>query len=187
MTQIKISPWVERFAPLVPNGGDVLDLACGGGRHTRLFLGLGHRVIALDRDIGEVADLASNPSVKLVGTDLETDNPWPFPDRKFSGIVVTNYLYRPLFPTLINALADDGILIYETFGVGNERYGHPRNPDFLLQNNELLDLLNGSLSVIAFEQGVVEGDPHPRVLQRVCATKSTGPGTETEPLTLFTD
>ncbi len=183
MAPIKISPWVKRFAPLVSKDGDILDLACGGGRHTRLFLSLGHHVIALDRDIGGVADLASNSSVEIVGTDLETGHPWPFPNRRFAGIVVINYLYRPLFPTLIDALADDGILIYETFAVGNERYGHPRNPDFLLQNNELLELLKGSLSIIAFEQGIADGDPHPRALQRVCATKRT----DEEPLELFTD
>ena len=183
MIALKISPWVKRFAPLVSKDGDVLDLACGSGRHTRHLLSLGHQVVALDRNIDGIADLASNPSIKIVGADLETGRPWPFPDRKFTGIVVTNYLFRALFPTLIDALADDGILIYETFAVGNERYGHPRNPDFLLQNDELLDLLKGSLSIIAFEHGIVDGDPHPRVLQRVCATKRTN----AEPLELFPD
>jgi len=179
----EVSPWVKRFASLVSDNGEVLDLACGGGSNTRHFLGRGHPVTALDRSIDGVYDLASNPSVEIVGANLENDLPWPLPDRQFAGIVVTKYLYRPLFPMLINALADGGILIYETFGVGNERYGHPRNPDFLLQNHELLELVKDHLTVIAFEQGIAEGDPHPRVLQRICAAKRS----DAEPLALFTN
>ena len=178
-----ISPWVKRFAPLVPEGGDVLDLACGSGRHMRHFLSRGHPVIALDRDVEKVSDFASNPNVEIIKADLEAGHTWPFPDRRFAGIVVTNYLYRPLFPTLVDALAEGGILIYETFGIGNERHGPPRNPDFLLQNHELLDFFKDRLKIIAFEQGIADPPPHTRVLQRICATKRA----DAEPLKLFSD
>src|SRR5690606_31858297 len=98
----------------------VLDLACGGGRHGRLFLARGHAVTFLDRDLGGVADLAGDPAASLIEADLEKDGPWPLAERQFAGIVVTNYLWRPLFPLLIAALQPGGILLYETFARGNE-------------------------------------------------------------------
>jgi SAM-dependent methyltransferase len=165
------SPWVTRFAPLILAGGEVLDLACGGGRHTRYLLNKHYKVTALDKDISNISNLASNPNIDLVQADLETSAPWPFPDKKFSGIIATNYLYRPLFPMILATLAEGGILIYETFAIGNERYGHPRNPDFLLKKDELLEWVKDQLNIVAFEQGIIEGGDHPKVIQRICARK----------------
>ena len=173
-SSLKPSPWVTRFIPLIPHGGEILDLACGSGRHTRYLLDSGHKVTALDKDVSKVIMLTSNSNFSLFQWDLETIDPWPFPDKSFSGIVVTNYLYRPLFQNLINALDDNGILIYETFSIGNEHYGHPKNPDFLLNNEELFELCKNELTVVAFEQGIVLRQTAPKVIQRVCAQKNSG-------------
>ena len=164
------SAWVRRFAPLVAPGGGVLDVACGGGRHSRFLAGLGHPVEAVDRDAEALAALAGVPGVSLRQADLE-GGPWPYFGRSFAAIVVTNYLHRPLLPNLLAALdAEHGVLIYETFMVGNERLGKPENPAFLLRPGELLDLLRPRLSVVAFEQGDVEW-PKPAVVQRICAVR----------------
>lgn len=162
------SPWVVRFASLVSERGDVLDVACGAGRHTRLFLEGGHRVVAIDRDLSGVADLAEHPRLERVQDDLEDDAPFVLTGRRFAGVVVTNYLHRPLMPALVEAVDAAGILIYETFAVGNERFGGPKNPDFLLQPGELLDALRKHLRVIAYEDLVV-AEPSPAAIQRVCA------------------
>ena len=162
------SPWVVRFASLVPVGGDVLDIACGAGRHTRLFLERGHRVVAIDRDLSRIADLAEHPRLERVQSDLEDDTPFVLTGRSFAGVVVTNYLYRPLMPALVAAVDAAGVLIYETFAAGNERFGSPRNPDFLLRPGELLDAVQKHLRVIAYEDLVV-GGPSPAAIQRVCA------------------
>lgn len=165
------SAWVARFAPLVAGGGAVLDLACGGGRHTRLFLGRGHPVIAIDLDLRGIADLQGSPGVTLIQADLE-GAPWPLPPEtgQFAGIVVTNYLHRPLFSHLLAALAPGGVLIYETFARGNERFGRPSSPAFLLQSGELLALAQPSLQVVAYEHGVV-ASPKAAVVQRLCAVR----------------
>jgi SAM-dependent methyltransferase len=162
------SPWVVRFASFVTPGGTVLDLACGGGRHGRLFLTKGHRVCFLDRDLSGVADLRGDDRAELTEADLE-NGPWPIEaDRQFAGIVVTNYLWRPLFPQIAAALAPNGALLYETFMAGNERFGKPSNPDFLLRPNELFDWCReAGLSIRAFEQGE-EGNA---VRQRICAVR----------------
>jgi SAM-dependent methyltransferase len=167
------SAWVERFAPLVPKG-PVLDIAAGAGRHSRLFARLGHPVTAVDRD---TSLLDPEGGYEIVEADLENGSPWPLHDRRFSGIVVTNYLFRPLFPVLIEALAEGGVLIYETFAHGNETYAltSPRNPLHLLQPDELLNIVHGKLSVIAFEQGILQKDKGPAVIQRICAAKAYGP------------
>lgn len=162
------SRWVSRFAALVRPGGPVLDLACGGGRHSRLFLDRGHPVTALDRDI-QGAALARG--AELVAADLEDGSPWPLPGRRFAAVVVTNYLWRPVFPSLVAMMEDGGVLITETFARGNEAYGRPRNPDHLLERGELLRLV-GTLTVVAFEDGVVDGRA---VIQRICAVKADGP------------
>jgi SAM-dependent methyltransferase len=163
-----ISSWVARFAGLVPTGGAVLDLACGGGRHSRLFLDAGHKVTALDRDIAQ-ARLAEG--AELIEVDLENGSPWPLPGRCFAGVVVTNYLWRPLFPHILASLEAGGVLIYETFALGNEAFGRPRNPDHLLGRGELLALAAG-LTVIAFEDGIEDGR---KVVQRLCAVNAAGP------------
>lgn len=174
------SPWVLRFAPLVAAGGTVLDLACGSGRHLRLFHQRRHPVVGLDRDLSGVADLGGTDGVTLVqadlegGADLEDGGPWPLPPgQPFAGIVVTNYLHRPLFPALLDALAPGGVLIYETFAMGNARFGRPSSPAFLLQEGELLDLARDRLRVVAFEQGEVAA-PKPAVVQRICAINGAG-------------
>ena len=166
------SAWVRRWAPLIRHG-EVLDLACGGGRHARLLAALGHTVIALDRDADALARIESGEhgdDITTVEYDLEAPGAaWPFAPHSLAGIVVTNYLYRPLMPPLFASLAPDGVLIYETFARGNEAFGKPSNPDFLLMPSELLGLAGRSgLRVLAFEDGVVQSPRAARV-QRICA------------------
>jgi SAM-dependent methyltransferase len=168
------SAWVRRFAPLIPAGGTVLDLACGSGRHARFLAGLGYQVEAVDRDAEALAGLTGVSGVAAHQADLET-GPWPYFGRAFDGIVVTNYLHRPLLPNLMAALAEGGVLIYETFMAGNERYGRPSNPAFLLRNGELLELVRRRLTVVAFEQGAIAG-PRPAVVQRLCACRKLETG-----------
>jgi len=163
------SPWVERFAALIPARGTVLDLACGQGRHARYLLALAYRVVAIDIDVSGVTDLADRKDVELIEADLET-GPWPFGERHFDGIVVANYLYRPHLPLLPKSLAPDGVLIFDTFARGNERYGRPRNPDFLLAPNELLEAFAHELQVVAYEHAF-EPEPRPAMRQRICATR----------------
>ena len=164
------SAWVLRFAAWVPAGGEILDLACGSGRHTRLFLARGHGVVALDRDTARLADLAGTPRLEVLEADLEDGRPFPLAGRQFTGIVVTNYLYRPLFPALVAALGPGGVLIYETFAQGNERFGKPSNPDFLLKPEELLEAVRGRLRIIAYEDLIVD-QPRPAAVQRLCAVR----------------
>jgi len=156
---------VRRFVPLIRPGGRVLDLAAGAGRHTRLLLDMGFRVTAVDRDVEALQPLAG-ADCDIGAVDLETGAPWPLGDG-YDGIVVTNYLHRPLFPAIRAALADGGVLIYETFAVGNQRFGRPHNPDFLLRPSELLAAFP-DLTVIAFEQGEVAA-PRPAVIQHLAA------------------
>lgn len=165
------SLWVVRWADRVAAGGRVLDLACGNGRHSRFFAARGHPVEAVDRDPAKLAALAGIPGISTRCADLEARE-WPYPGDQFAGIVVVNYLYRQLFPHLLAALATGGVLIYETFAAGNERYGRPSNPAFLLAPGELLDVVNGRLRVIAYEDRYVS-EPKPAMVQRICATKMT--------------
>jgi SAM-dependent methyltransferase len=147
----------------------VLDLACGPGRHARHLAGLGYRVEAVDRDPAALAALAGVAGVATRCADLE-NAPWPYAAGRFDGIVVSNYLYRPLMADLLAALRPGGVLIYETFALGNEKLGRPSNPEFLLRPGELLQWVQGSLQVLAFEQGRVES-PKPAVIQRICALR----------------
>lgn len=164
------SLWVRRFAPLIPAGGEVLDLACGGGRHVRLLSALGHHVEAVDRDADALAQLSGVTGVSVRVADLE-HGPWPYAGRRFAGIVVTNYLHRPLLPLIEGALAANAVLIYETFMVGNERFGRPSNPDFLLRSQELLEMAQAAgLRVVAFEEGEA-ALPKPAMVQRLCAIR----------------
>ena len=164
------SSWLVRWAPLIPPAGEVLDLACGGGRHARFLAQQGHVVDAVDRDAQALALLAGVAGVRPLRADLE-GAPWPYPDRAWDGIVVANYLHRPLFPSLLASLRPGGVLIYETFMAGNERWGRPSNPAFLLQPNELLTAFGADLALVAFEQGEV-GQPKPAVVQRICAVRT---------------
>ena len=167
----EISAWVRRFADRVPAGGPVLDLAAGGGRHTRFFADRGHPVLAVDRDVAGLADLRANPAVTILACDLEAGQPWPIGARRFAGVVVTNYLHRPLLPAIVAAVAPGGCLIYATFAIGNERFGKPSNPDFLLRPGELLEAVRGRLTVLAYENLEV-AEPRPAVIQRIAAVAS---------------
>ena len=168
---VEPSPWVVRFAGLVRRGAAVLDIACGGGRHCQLFLDLGHPVTALDRDLSRLARARDTPGLTAIEADLEDGSPWPLAGRLFGAVVVTNYLYRPLFPKILAALEPGGVLIYETFALGNERFGKPRNPDHLLAAGELLEAVRGSLKVIAYED--LERPPPKRArIQRICAVSA---------------
>jgi len=168
------SPWVQRFAPLIP-GGEVLDLACGSGRHARHLAALDHAVLAVDRD-GAALEAAAGHNITTSEIDLEAEGAcWPFGPERFSGIVVTNYLHRPLIADMIGSLAPHGVLIYETFADGNAQFGKPSNPAFLLQAGELLEVAQAQgLRVIAFEDGVVAA-PKSAMVQRICAVKQEFP------------
>jgi SAM-dependent methyltransferase len=165
-----VSPWIHRFAGLVPAGGRVLDVACGGGRHTRFFLGRGHPVTVVDRDTSGVKDLQDKPGVEILEYDLEVGAPWPFAGRTFEGVVVTNYLWRPILPDIVAAVAPGGALLYETFARGQEQFGHPHNPDFLLTPGELPDAVREALRVAAYEDLIVE-EPDLKAVQRIAAVR----------------
>jgi SAM-dependent methyltransferase len=167
------SRWVTRFASSVRSGAAVLDLACGGGRHTRLFLDLGHPVTAVDLDLGGLEDLRGHPQLERIQADLE-HGPWPLPGRRFGAVVVTNYLWRPLFPSILDAVDDGGVLLYDTFARGNEAYGRPTNADFLLEPGELIDVARGRLRIVAYEHGYLER-PRPSIRQRLCAVRGERP------------
>jgi SAM-dependent methyltransferase len=161
-----------RFAPLI-GSGEVLDLACGSGRHAKWLAGRGHSVLAADRDESALTQ-AAGQGISTLQTDLEKEgSPWPFEAGRFAAIVVTNYLHRPLFPHIVASLAQDGVLIYETFAAGNEQFGKPSNPNFLLQPGELLQWCAG-LRIVAYEDGYVD-QPKPAMVQRICAVKPDGP------------
>ena len=166
------SPWVIAHLPAF-GGGHALDLACGGGRHSRLLLAAGFQVTALDRDLTVLGALADHPGVTAVEADLEAGGRFPLAGRTFDLVVVTNYLHRPLFGDLRAAVAPGGGLIYETFAVGNEAFGRPRNPDFLLRPGELRAVFNTGFEIIAFED-VTLRSPRPAVVQRLAARKMTG-------------
>jgi SAM-dependent methyltransferase len=164
------STWVERFAPQITPGGLVLDLACGGGRHAKLLAAMGYRVLAVDRDAGAFPEL-QQAGIETLQADLEGGF-WPLAGRPFAGVVVTNYLHRPLFEPLLDGIGPDGVLIYETFARGNERYGRPASPQFLLEPGELLRVVAGRMRVLAYEDLFVE-QPKPAMVQRICARRET--------------
>lgn len=171
------SAWVSRFAPVIPNGGRVLDLACGGGRHSRVFLDNDNPVIAVDKETSAIAErLGDQDDLTIITADLE-DGCDPFGENgvlgglTFDGVVVVNYLYRPLMAGILNAINPGGVLIYETFARGNEEYARPRNPDHLLRSGELLEYVAGDFQVVAYEHGLVEVDDLPGVKQRLVAVR----------------
>lgn len=164
------SAWVARFAPLLRPGGRVLDVACGSGRHARYLAAQGHRVEAVDRDAEALLGLGGSAAITVRHADLEA-GVWPYADGMFDGVVVTNYLFRPLLPLIAACLAPSGVLLYETFGRGNESYGRPSNPDFLLAPGELLGVARtAQLRVVAYEDGYSEF-PRPAVVQRIAAVR----------------
>jgi SAM-dependent methyltransferase len=156
-----------QWAGLIAANAGVLDVAAGGGRHSRFFAERGHKVTALDRDTSR---LAPYPGIEIVQADLEDGSPWPLPGRTFGAVVVANYLHRPLFAALLDALAPGGVLLYETFMEGNERFGEPSRPAFLLKDGELLDLARGRLSVTAYEARMIS-EPKMAMVQRIAARR----------------
>lgn len=162
------SAWVVRFAPLVAAGGTVLDVAAGSGRHAAYFAAQGHPVVAVDRDATSLERLRAVPAIATRVIDLEAVAS-PFGDTRYAGIVITNYLHRPLFTALLAALAPDGVLLYETFMQGNERHGRPSNPAYLLAPGELLQAFDKALRVVAFEQGEITHAGRTAVVQRLAA------------------
>jgi SAM-dependent methyltransferase len=164
------SPWVRRWTPLVTAGGSVLDVACGAGRHLRWFADNGFRPTGVDRDAAALAGLSG--IADIVVADIE-NGPWPLPGCRFDAVVVTNYLWRPLWPTLIGSVAEGGVLVCETFAVGNESVGRPSNPAFLLRPGELLEACAG-LRIVAFEDGFIEAPQ--RFVQRIAAVRERAGG-----------
>jgi SAM-dependent methyltransferase len=158
---------VQRWSHLVAHGARVLDVACGSGRHVRWFAARGCAVTALDRDALALEPL--RPIAEVIVADLE-NTPWPLPGRRFDAVVVTNYLWRKLLPTIVHSVDSGGVLIYETFAVGNATVGKPSNPQFLLRTGELLAAAQG-LRVVAFEDGFLS-DPQ-RFVQRIVAVRET--------------
>ncbi|MFN0302926.1 MAG: class I SAM-dependent methyltransferase [Burkholderiales bacterium] len=163
------SLWVLRWIGVAGTRRKVLDLACGAGRHARACAQRGYAVTAVDRDANALASLADVPRVETLIADLE-GAPWPFAPASFDIVIITNYLHRPLFGSISASLREGGLLIYETFMIGNERYGRPSNPAFLLKPGELPAAFAGTLSVVAFEQGRVN-DPKPAIVQRYCGVR----------------
>lgn len=161
------SPWVERFVHLIRPGGCILDLAAGSGRHSRMFLDQGFRVVAADQTVEGLSSLSGH-RLERVQVDLEAEEGWPFGERTFDAVVVANYLWRSIFDEIVAAVTLDGVLIYETFAEGNELFGRPQRPEFLLQPGELLARVSPRLEVVAYEHGYCEF-PTARVVQRVCA------------------
>jgi SAM-dependent methyltransferase len=162
------SAWVRRWAGLIRPGGQVLDVACGSGRHLRWLAAQGFDVTGVDRDAQAVAPLQSLGEILVA--DVE-NGPWPFAGRRFDGVVVTNYLWRPLLPALVACVADAGVLIYETFASGNETVGKPSRPDFLLRPGELIAAARG-LRIVAYEDGLLR-EPE-RFVQRIAAVRESG-------------
>ena len=166
-----ISEWVRRFYRQISKNGLVLDLAGGSGRHTRFLTQKGFKLFLLDNDIAKAKHLQNVENIVLMEYDLEDGSTLPFPKSSFQGVVVTNYLYRPIFPQLLNLLDDGGILIYETFAVGNEKYGRPTNPDYLLKSGELISLVSPQMRIIAYEECLVRR-PAKADVQRITAAKN---------------
>lgn len=163
------SRWLQRWVDLIPHGGRVLDVACGGGRHAVFLARRGYQVTAVDRDLEASAAVRDTPGVAWLEHDLEADD-WPFAANSWHGIVVVNYLHRPLIPHFIAALAPGGALIYATFAQGQQRHGRPRDPRHLLLPGELLEAVRGHLHIVAYED-VEETTPMPCRRQRLAALK----------------
>lgn len=157
------SAWVQRWSHLVAPGGTVLDVACGSGRHLRWFAELGHRVTGIDRDTAALASAATHGTV--IAADIE-NGPWPLTGQIFDAVVVTNYLWRPLWPQILASVKPGGVLIYETFAHGQASVGRPSRPDFLLQPGELMRVC-ADWHTVAYEHGVLSGPT--RFVQRIVA------------------
>jgi hypothetical protein len=163
------SLWIRRFVALARPSGEALDVAAGAGRHSRLLLSQGMSVTALDLDPDQQPDA---PGLTKIRADLESGQPWPLGSRRFDLVIVTNYLHRPILPDIVAAVGPAGLLLYETFGMGNERFGKPSNPDFLLRPGELAMAVAGRLEILAVEE-LDLGPPRPAVIQHIAARAPT--------------
>lgn len=163
------SAWLRRFAPRIAPGGAVIDIAAGSGRNALYLLGRGHPITAVDIDITALSALG-RPGLTVIRHDLEDGTPPPFAGKRYAGVIVTNYLHRPLLADIVAAVDDEGVLIYETFAAGNARFGKPSNPAYLLRPGELLDAVRGRLRVVAYEDRVISR-PKPAAVQRICAVR----------------
>lgn len=181
---LQASPWIRRFTELVPAGSTVLDVACGAGRHMQWFAAQGYPVLGVDRNAEALATACQYGEV--LQADLEDGSPWPLPGRQFGAVVVTNYLWRAVFPSLFDSVQPGGVLLYETFAVGNETVGRPSNPEFLLQPGELLQRVAAAgpqWRVIAYEDGF-EADPE-RFVQRIAAVRTVTTDADAEAPTRY--
>lgn len=178
---LSVSPWIHRFSHLLPKSGHVLDLAAGGGRHSAWCLKRGLAVTALDRNIDDLQNLgaacpaAARSRLEIIEADLEDGSPWPLGGRRFDAVIVVNYLHRPLFADLLVTLAPGGVLLYDTFALGQEVFGKPSNPDFLLKPGELLDRVGDRLQVVAYEHGRIDNGGRSAVKQRIAALDDRAP------------
>ncbi len=163
------SDWIVRWTHLLEREANVLDVACGNGRHLAWFAERDHRVTGVDRDISQAR--LHVPCAELLCADIE-NSPWPLQSngvlRTFGAVVVTNYLWRPLLETLVRSVAPGGVLLYETFAHGNETFGRPTRPDFLLRPTELLQAC-AEFHVVGYEHGYI--DESPRFVQRIAAVR----------------
>ena len=164
------SDWIKRHSDKLNAGSHILDVACGKGRHTRWLLESGFQVTAVDINLSGIVDLPEQRALTRLERDLEQGS-WPFAAQSFEGIVVTNYLYRPTLHDLLESLTIGGVLLYDTFAVGNERLGKPSNPDFLLRPGELLVCFAKNMKVLAYDHGQVSF-PKPAIRQRLCAIRA---------------
>ena len=171
------SAWVQRWCQQLAAQSTVLDVACGRGRHVRWLSERGHRVTGVDRDADALQGLQD--LAEVLQADIE-DEPWPLVERQFDVVLVTNYLWRPLFPVLLSSVATGGLLIYETFAQGQETIGRPSRPEFLLQPGELLRwCLRPDWRVLAFEDGFEATGP--RFVQRIVAQHQARTATSASP------
>lgn len=164
------SPWIQRWTHLLPPGSTVLDVACGAGRHLGWLQAHGLHATGVDRDAQALVLARLQGAGELLCADIE-NGPWPLQGRQFGAVVVTNYLWRPLWPALLESVAPGGVLLYETFAQGNAAFGKPARPDFLLAPGELLQVCAG-WHIVAYEDGLLH-DPDRRV-QRIAALRPGG-------------
>lgn len=172
LNMVEPSVWFQRYSSLIKPEGTILDVAAGGGRHVRYFSELGFKVTAVDKNIEPLQPFTESHNALAIEADLEAGKPWPLGNQTFDAVIVCNYLYRPLFNDLMNSLTPGGILMYETFALGNEVFNRPRNPDHLLKSGELLSLVQGKLQVIAYQHGIVNSGECPGVKQMICAANN---------------
>jgi len=172
LNMVEPSLWFQRFSGLIKTTGTVLDVAAGGGRHVKYFGDNGFKITAIDKNIEPLEPFVESHNADIIEADMETGKPWPLGNRTFDAVIVCNYLYRPHFNNLMDALAPGGVFLYETFALGNEVFNRPRNPDHLLRNGELLSLVQNKLQVVAYQHGIIDSGECPGVKQMICAVKN---------------